>query len=257
MTVSREDASTGCLSEWAGYVSGLQVRLQRMSVSIRIVKLPHLAISIRGNVLTKRPKPNNIVPIPFPPTQTNISRYTSVTPASPSALQAAATISVVAVAVCSATLQYYGGGLLSSLPGGGCDGCNTIDHAVAVVGYNTTLSGAGDFSTDTQNYWIVKNSWGTGWGDNGYAYFAMSGGSSAGRSNAYGPCNILSESYYVPPSSVSVTATPQPPAPPGSRTGSVGVSPPSPPPQAAGHLPRFGALLCFIVCAVTAAVGLL
>ena len=246
---------------WAsglGTVSGLQVRMQYMSDSIRIDKLPR---QHKGNMLTKRPKSNNIVPISFPPpspapAQTNISRYTSITPASPSALQAATTISVVAVAVCSATLQYYGGGLLTSLPGGGCDGCNIIDHAVAVVGYNTMVSGAGVFSTDTQNYWIVKNSWGTGWGDNGYASFAMSGGWAAGRGDAYGPCNILSESYYVPPSAVSVTATPQPPAPLGSRTGSVAVSPPSPPPQAAGHLPRFGALLCFFVCAVTAAVGL-
>ena len=30
-------------------------------------------------------------------------------------------------------------------------------HCIGVVGYN-----------DTQRYWICKNSWGTGWGDNGY-----------------------------------------------------------------------------------------
>ena len=32
-----------------------------------------------------------------------------------------------------------------------------INHAVVVVGY------------DSDGNWIVKNSWGTGWGENGYA----------------------------------------------------------------------------------------
>jgi C1A family cysteine protease len=38
------------------------------------------------------------------------------------------------------------------------------NHAVAVVGY------VDDGDVDTGGYWIVKNSWGTRWGDDGYGY---------------------------------------------------------------------------------------
>ena len=60
---------------------------------------------------------------------------------------------MVAVAV-NANFSRYRGGIF-----GGCSESDKVNQAVVVVGYG---------SEDGLDYWLVKNSWGPGWGDQGY-----------------------------------------------------------------------------------------
>jgi C1A family cysteine protease len=59
----------------------------------------------------------------------------------------------LAVAVDALTWQTYAGGIMRDCPAG------QLDHGVLAVGFD---------DTHTPPYWIVKNSWGTSWGENGY-----------------------------------------------------------------------------------------
>jgi C1A family cysteine protease len=63
-------------------------------------------------------------------------------------------VSVAVVA--GGAFQAYNGGLFDTNEGG------DINHAVVLVGWNDNYQGHG--------VWILRNSWGTGWGDNGYMY---------------------------------------------------------------------------------------
>jgi len=84
----------------------------------------------------------------------------------------------VAIEADQSSFQHYTGGVLSS-------GCGTsLDHGVLAVGYNSA-----------EGYWLVKNSWGSSWGDNGYIKLAQAGN----------VCGILNQPVYpTVSSSVSV-----------------------------------------------------
>jgi C1A family cysteine protease len=71
-----------------------------------------------------------------------------------SALQ---TYGPLSIGVDAESWQNYGGGIVSQ----GCG--NQMDHAVQLVGYQPSRGG----------YWVVRNSWGAGWGESGYIYLAF------------------------------------------------------------------------------------
>ena len=61
---------------------------------------------------------------------------------------------------------------------------NDVNHAIVIVGYGTTTATS---TVPATPYWIVRNSWGTGWGLSGY--FMIKRGVNM--------CNIESWTAYV------------------------------------------------------------
>jgi len=99
-----------------------------------------------------------------------IKSYTDVTQGSESALQAAVVNAPVSVAIDAAqsSFQFYNTGVYYE------PACSptALDHGVLAVGYGN-LAGQGD-------YWLVKNSWGTSWGENGYIMMARNRNNNCG-----------------------------------------------------------------------------
>eukprot|EP01047_Picozoa_sp_COSAG01_P023290 COSAG01_NODE_1405_length_10451_cov_8.718998_3_plen_193_part_00 len=61
----------------------------------------------------------------------------------------------VACGICSKKLESYGGGVWMGI-GKACS-----DHTISIAGYGKTAQGL--------PYWLVRNSWGTFWGEGGWA----------------------------------------------------------------------------------------
>ncbi|RHY04312.1 hypothetical protein DYB25_011467 [Aphanomyces astaci] len=96
----------------------------------------------------------------------------------------------VVVEAGNAVWRNYKSGVVSQCPGG------QSDHAVIAVGYGTS----------TGDYFKIKNSWGTQWGDNGYIYLkrGMSG---------KGMCNVAEWIWYPELSGSSPTPSSSQPTP--------------------------------------------
>ena len=97
--------------------------------------------------------------------QWNVTDYTHVTPNSVADLQSAIAMQPVSVSIEADTyyFQSYTSGVLTDVAACG----DMIDHAVLAVGYGNESG---------QDYWLVKNSWGTSWGEAGYIKLAAVAG---------------------------------------------------------------------------------
>ncbi|VFQ70228.1 unnamed protein product [Cuscuta campestris] len=125
----------------------------------------------------------------------SIKGYASV----PSLHNEAALLAAVAGQPVSASIAFgddyvprfknYRGGVYSPDPRGYCGDPKGNFHDIAIVGY-------------LPSYWIIKNSWGTGWGEGGYMRLAR-------QANVVGPCGIFREAVHPIP--YPIDAKPSPP----------------------------------------------
>jgi C1A family cysteine protease len=109
----------------------------------------------------------------------HLSSCSDVKPNDQLSLKAAVARQPVSVAIEADTryFQSYSGGILTS------SSCGTnLDHGVLAVGYGTE---------NGIDYYLVKNSWGTSWGDNGYVKIARSS-----STNDPGICGIAMQPSF-------------------------------------------------------------
>lgn len=83
----------------------------------------------------------------------------------------------VAIEADTRVFQFYSGGVITGTSCG-----TTLDHGVLIVGYG---------SENGQDYWLVKNSWGSGWGESGYVKIGRSS-----STNDAGVCGIAMQPSF-------------------------------------------------------------
>lgn len=108
-----------------------------------------------------------------------VESYVDVAPNNPDQLKAAIAKGPVSVAIEADqfVFQFYDGGVLND------EGCGTeLDHGVVAVGYGVE---------NGQEYFLVRNSWGASWGENGYIKIANDG-----KQGSPGICGIASQPTY-------------------------------------------------------------
>ena len=83
----------------------------------------------------------------------------------------------IAINAVASEFQFYSSGVLDF------DCSEQLDHGVLAVGY-------GHDDIENKDFWIVKNSWGSTWGDQGYVRFVKTDKKDAGL------CGILLSASY-------------------------------------------------------------
>jgi len=113
------------------------------------------------------------MPYCTPLSDTKVKQYVNVSETEDDLRAAIATQPVsVAVNADSLSWQFYHDGILSPA----CEDPDSIDHGVLAVGYG---QGGGSSEEEDGDYWLVKNSWGSWWGLNGYIKLGRNVGSEA------------------------------------------------------------------------------
>ena len=107
----------------------------------------------------------------------NTIGYTAVKVGDGEQLKAAIAKQPVSVSVEAdqTVFQHYKSGVIDS------SSCGTAtDHAILAVGYGTS---------NGEPYFLLRNSWGSGWGDKGYLRVEE-------KSSGYGICGVQKKPYY-------------------------------------------------------------
>jgi len=109
----------------------------------------------------------------------NVEASHTIKAYSPAAFKTALKTGPISVAIDASghTFQYYKTGTIEASQCG-----TSIDHAVNVIGYGSDSNG---------KYWILRNSWGTGWGEEGYAKFERTD-----EEGSKGTCAVLMFGNY-------------------------------------------------------------
>ena len=149
-----------------------ELRRQRAFLGSRAT-LRHPALSVQFRM------PGTLLLLHFQEvnTKVTISSYVRVPQNNEAAMRIAVNRQPISVSIeADDNLQFYSGGVYTGP-------CGTqVNHAVTVVGYGVTKA--------RRPYWIVKNSWGPDWGENGYVRFLRN------HKNKIGLCAIASDVSY-------------------------------------------------------------